>query len=234
MATRSLRAPLIVALCLGALALGGCSDDSGTTPGADTGPTADVGAVDQRVSDGSAADLPGSTADLPGGAATQVELDTTLGKIVIELDAAKAPNTVANFLAYVKAGHYDGTIFHRVIATFMIQGGGFDSAYVKKPTNAPIQNEADNGLSNLRGTIAMARTSDPHSATAQFFINVTDNAGLDHSAKTSQGWGYCVFGKVVSGLDTVDKIKAVPTGPGGPFAKDAPQTTVVINSAKVL
>ena len=233
MLVRSARIVLVTALCAAGLMISGCSDDSSAAPQADVGPTGDQG-----TPDGSARDLPGgedggTSADLPGSA-TQVELDTTEGKIVIELDAAKAPKTVANFLAYVKAGHYDGTIFHRVIANFMIQGGGYDASYAKKPTNAPIQNEADNGLSNLRGTIAMARTSAPHSATAQFFINVVDNAGLDHKDKTSQGWGYCVFGKVVSGMDAVDKIKATPTGAGGPFSKDVPKTPMVINSAKVL
>lgn len=158
-----------------------------------------------------------------------VEVSTNHGMFVIQLDPAKAPKSVANFLAYVDAKHYDGTVFHRVIPTFMIQGGGFDQQLEKKPTQPPIQNEADNGLKNTRGTVAMARTSEPHSATAQFFVNVTDNAFLDHQAKSGPGWGYAVFGKVTEGMDTVDKIKAVKTGSVGPFAKDAPLTTVVIN-----
>lgn len=161
-----------------------------------------------------------------------VDVVTNLGSFAIELDPAKAPKSVANFLAYVDAKHYDGTVFHRVIPTFMIQGGGFDQQLEKKSTLAPIQNEADNGLKNTRGTVAMARTSDPHSATAQFFVNTVDNAFLDHTAKAGPGWGYAVFGKVISGMESVDKIKAVKTGEAGPFAKDAPQTPVVIQSVR--
>ncbi len=163
---------------------------------------------------------------------TTVNVETSLGNFTIELDAAKAPKTVANFLEYVDAGHYDGTIFHRVIDGFMVQGGGYDGSYAKRPTRTPVDNEADNGLKNQTGTVAMARTSDPHSATAQFFVNVSDNAFLDHSAKTGQGWGYCVFGKVTAGMDVVAKIEAVPTGPQGPFGKDAPLQQVVITSVK--
>ena len=162
-----------------------------------------------------------------------VELETTMGNIVIELNQEKAPNTVANFLEYVKSGHYDGTIFHRVIDGFMIQGGGMDANMKEKSTNAPIQNEADNGLKNEVGTIAMARTSDPHSATAQFFINVKDNSFLNFSGKNPQGWGYAVFGKVTEGLDIVNKIKGVPTGKYG-FHADVPTTPVVITHAKVI
>ena len=162
-----------------------------------------------------------------------VELETTMGNIVIELNQEKAPNTVANFLAYVKSGHYDGTIFHRVIDGFMIQGGGMDANMKEKSTNAPIQNEADNGLKNEVGTIAMARTSDPHSATAQFFINVKDNSFLNFSGKNPQGWGYTVFGKVIEGMDIVNKIKGVPTGKYG-FHADVPTTPVVITHAKVI
>jgi peptidyl-prolyl cis-trans isomerase B (cyclophilin B) len=164
----------------------------------------------------------------------RVELSTSWGKIKLELDAARAPKTVSNFLKYVRSGHYNGTIFHRVIGDFMIQGGGFDTNYSEKPTDTRVQNEADNGLSNLRGTVAMARTPDPHSAGAQFFINVVDNQRLDHRSKTPEGWGYCVFGKVVDGMDVVDKIKAVATGAKGPFSQDAPLTEVVINEAKVV
>ena len=162
-----------------------------------------------------------------------VELETTMGHIVIELNQEKAPNTVANFLEYVKSGHYDGTIFHRVIDGFMIQGGGMDANMKEKSTNAPIQNEADNGLKNEVGTIAMARTSDPHSATAQFFINVKDNSFLNFSGKNPQGWGYAVFGKVTEGMDIVNKIKGVPTGKYG-FHADVPTTPVVITHAKVI
>ena len=161
-----------------------------------------------------------------------VEVSTSFGTFEITLDPGKAPTSVANFLAYVDAKHYDGTIFHRVIPTFMIQGGGYDQNLEKKPVKASIQNEADNGLKNTRGTVAMARTGDPHSATAQFFVNVVDNGFLDHQGKDPQGWGYAVFGAVTSGMDVVDKIKAVKTGPAGPFAKDAPEDPVVIRHIK--
>jgi peptidyl-prolyl cis-trans isomerase B (cyclophilin B) len=161
-----------------------------------------------------------------------VDVTTNLGTFSIQLDAAHAPKSVENFLAYVDADHYDNTIFHRVISTFMIQGGGYDPMYERKPTRAPVQNEADNGLKNTRGTVAMARTGDPHSATAQFFVNVVDNAFLDHKAKDAQGWGYTVFGRVIEGMDVVDKIKAVKTGANGPFAKDAPGELVVIQHVR--
>jgi peptidyl-prolyl cis-trans isomerase B (cyclophilin B) len=161
-----------------------------------------------------------------------VKLHTNFGTIVLELDAAKAPETVKNFLTYVESGRYDNTIFHRVIDGFMIQGGGFEPGMQQKPTNAPIRNEAANGLKNDRYTIAMARTSDPHSATAQFFINVKDNAFLNHTAPSGQGWGYCVFGKVVEGMDVVDKIKGVRTGAKG-FHRDVPVEDVVIQKAEV-
>ncbi|MGE0396972.1 MAG: peptidylprolyl isomerase [Kofleriaceae bacterium] len=161
-----------------------------------------------------------------------VEVSTNHGSFTIELDPAKAPLSVANFLAYVDASFYDGTIFHRVIPTFMIQGGGYDTKLERKPTKPAIQNEAANGLKNTRGTVAMARTGDPHSATAQWFVNVTDNAFLDHRAKTDSDWGYAVFGKVTSGMDVVDRIKDVKTGPSGPFSKDAPREQVVILSVR--
>ena len=161
-----------------------------------------------------------------------VKLTTNLGAITLELDAEKAPKTVENFLAYVKAGHYDNTVFHRVIKNFMIQGGGFEPGMKQKPTNAPIDNEAANGLKNKRGTIAMARTNDPHSATAQFFINVVDNDFLDFKAPSGSGWGYCVFGQVVEGMDVVDKIKAVRTGNKG-FHQDVPVEDVVIEKAEI-
>ena len=159
-----------------------------------------------------------------------VELHTNKGVIRIELDAEKAPKSAANFLAYVKSGHFDGTVFHRVIDGFMVQGGGFEPGMKQKPTQAPIQNEANNGLKNKRYTLAMARTNDPHSATAQFFINVADNAFLDHTAPSSQGWGYAVFGQVVQGQDVVDAIKGVKTGGKGGH-QDVPLEDVVILKA---
>ena len=162
-----------------------------------------------------------------------VRLHTSFGPITIELDAAKAPKTVANFLDYVKNGHYNGTIFHRVIDGFMIQGGGFTPGMKQKPTARPVENEAGNGLRNDKYTIAMARTSDPHSATAQFFINVADNAFLNHTAPNAQGWGYCVFGKVTEGMDVVDRIKAVATGRSG-MHSDVPTQDVIIERAEVL
>ncbi|MBI2381047.1 MAG: peptidyl-prolyl cis-trans isomerase [Gammaproteobacteria bacterium] len=161
-----------------------------------------------------------------------VTLHTNHGAIKLELDAAKAPETVANFLAYCKAGHYDNTIFHRVINSFMIQGGGFEPGMNQKSTNAPIKNEANNGLSNLNGTIAMARTMDPHSASAQFFINVKDNHFLDHRSQTMDGWGYCVFGKVVEGMEVVNQIKAVRTTSRGGH-QDVPVDDVIIERVEV-
>ncbi|MBK9262668.1 MAG: peptidyl-prolyl cis-trans isomerase [Polyangiaceae bacterium] len=165
---------------------------------------------------------------------TAILIETNLGNIELALDDASAPKTVANFLRYVDAGHYAGTIFHRVISGFMAQGGGYDARYEKKPTQPPVENEADNGLKNTRGTVAMARTGDPHSATAQFFINLVDNAFLDHTAKTSSGWGYTVFGKVTSGMDVVDRMAQSRTGPAGPFSKDAPIDQIVIQSVRRL
>ena len=161
-----------------------------------------------------------------------VKLNTNHGTIVLELDADKAPQTVANFLQYARDGFYDGTIFHRVINGFMIQGGGMQAGMAEKQTRDSIQNEADNGLTNTRGTIAMARTPDPHSASAQFFINVADNDFLNFRAPTQDGWGYCVFGKVVEGMDVVDKIKGVPTGNKG-YHQDVPIEDVVIESVEV-
>jgi peptidyl-prolyl cis-trans isomerase B (cyclophilin B) len=160
-----------------------------------------------------------------------VVIETSLGSFTIALDAARAPKTVENFLRYVDDGHYGGTIFHRVIDGFMIQGGGYDAAYQKKPVRSPVVNEADNGVLNTRGTVAMARTSEPNSATAQFFVNVSDNVSLDHKGKTERDWGYAVFGKVVDGMDVVDRIKDVKTGARGPFSKDAPLEPVAIVSA---
>ncbi len=163
----------------------------------------------------------------------QVAFDTTAGTIVIELNQEKAPKTVANFLAYVKSGHYDGTIFHRVIKDFMIQGGGFDENFNQKPAPQTVENEADNGLKNEEGTIAMARTSDPQSASAQFFINAKNNTFLNFTSKTPQGWGYAVFGKVVSGMDIVKQIEGVKTSNKGGHG-DVPVVNVVINKAHLL
>lgn len=163
----------------------------------------------------------------------QVAFDTNLGTIVIELNQEKAPRTVANFLGYVKSGHYDGTIFHRVIKDFMIQGGGFDENFNQKPAPQTVDNEADNGLKNEEGTIAMARTSDPHSASAQFFINAKNNSFLNYTSKTPQGWGYAVFGKVVSGMDIVKQIEVVRTSNKNGHG-DVPVVNVVINKARLL
>ena len=166
---------------------------------------------------------------------TQVKLHTNHGDITLALDAEKAPKSVANFVAYVKDGHYNGTVFHRVIKGFMIQGGGFEPGEKmnQKPTKAPIDNEANNGLKNERGAIAMARTNDLHSATAQFFINTVDNDFLNHTSPTPQGWGYAVFGKVTEGMDVVDKIRSVRTGNRG-FHQDVPLEDVIIESAEVI
>ena len=163
----------------------------------------------------------------------QVLLKTNQGDITLTLDSAKAPKSVANFLQYVKSGHYDGTIFHRVIDNFMIQGGGMTAGMKQKPTVAEIENEANNGLKNDRGTVAMARTSEPHSASSQFFINLNDNDFLNHTAPTAHGWGYAVFGKVTDGMDVVDKIRKVKTGSSG-FHQDVPTEDVVIEKATVL
>lgn len=163
-----------------------------------------------------------------------VKLTTNQGDIVIELNAESAPNTVKNFIAYVEDDFYTGTIFHRVIPGFMLQGGGFSSDFSQKDTKDPVDNEADNGLANSRGTIAMARTGDPHSATAQFFINHGDNGFLDFTSKSQQGWGYTVFGKVTEGMDIVDKIADIATGSGGMFPTDVPQEEVLIVKAEIV
>lgn len=155
-----------------------------------------------------------------------------MGAFRIELDSAKAPLTVANFLDYVDTSHYDGTVFHRVIDGFMVQGGGYDETHAKKPVRGPIPNEATNGLKNVLGTVAMARTGDPHSATSQFFVNVSDNAFLDHEAPEGAGWGYCVFGRVTDGMDVLNVIKSVPTGATAPFQKDVPKIPIVIRSVR--
>jgi peptidyl-prolyl cis-trans isomerase B (cyclophilin B) len=164
--------------------------------------------------------------------APTVKLHTNYGLITLALDAARAPGTVKNFLSYVESGHYANTVFHRVIDGFMIQGGGFEPGMKQKATQAPIQNEADNGLKNERYTIAMARTQDPHSASSQFFINVSDNAFLNHTGKTPDGWGYCVFGRVTEGMDVVDKIKGTKTGKRS-FHGDVPLEDVIIERAEV-
>ena len=171
--------------------------------------------------------------------APQVKFTTSAGEFVIELYPDKAPNTVENFLTYVRDGHYNGLIFHRVINNFMIQGGGYDARYMEKPTRPSIKHEgaevkAKGGPTNTVGTIAMARTNNPHSASSQFFINVNNNEFLNHSAPSAQGWGYVAFGKVVSGMEVVNKIKMTPTGAGGPFPSDVPQTQVVIQSAALV
>ena len=171
--------------------------------------------------------------------APQVKFTTSVGEFVIELYPDKAPNTVENFLTYVRDGHYNGLIFHRVINNFMVQGGGYDARYMEKPTRPSIKHEgaevkAKGGPTNTVGTIAMARTNNPHSASSQFFINVNNNDFLNHSAPSGQGWGYVAFGKVVSGMEVVNKIKMTPTGAGGPFPSDVPQTQVVIQSASLV
>lgn len=163
----------------------------------------------------------------------KAQLTTTLGPITIELDSEKAPKTVENFVAYVNSGHYDGTIFHRVIEDFMIQAGGMDSEMNTKPTNSPVKNEANNGLKNEYGTIAMARTSDPHSASAQFFINTSDNGFLDFTAETQDGWGYCVFGKVIEGIEVVTNIEEKPTTTKNGH-QDVPEEVIMIEKAIML
>ncbi len=162
----------------------------------------------------------------------RVLMETSMGNITLELDADKAPKSTANFVRYVEDKHYDGLVFHRVIKGFMIQGGGYDATYDQRKTRAPIENEAKNGLKNARGTIAMARTGDPHSASSQFFINHSDNGFLDYPGQ--DGWGYAVFGKVVDGMDVVDKIAETPTGSARPFGRDVPVQQVVIQRASVV
>ncbi|MHC8732327.1 peptidylprolyl isomerase [Arenicellales bacterium IMCC56312] len=161
-----------------------------------------------------------------------VEMHTSKGLITLELDAEKAPVTVANFIEYVNSGHFDGTIFHRVIPGFVIQGGGLESGMKEKPTQAPIENEADNGLKNVTGSICMARTNDPHSATSQFFINLKDNQFLDHTEKSPQGWGYAVFGQVTDGMNVVEAIAAVQTGNAG-FHQDVPVEDIVVEKVTI-
>ena len=169
----------------------------------------------------------------------QVKFVTSAGEFIVEVYPDKTPKTAENFLSYVRDGHYNGTLFHRVINNFMVQGGGYDTKYNEKNTRPPIKHEgaeakANGGLRNTVGTLSMARTNNPHSASAQFFINVKDNDFLDHQSTTSQGWGYVAFGKVISGMDVINRIKALSTGPGGPFPTDVPQTPVVIQSATLV
>ncbi len=208
---------LICVLCGMGLMLAGCNDSSSST----TTDSEDAAKPEPRAAKPSA--------EVEKDPKPVVVMETTKGTITIELDRTKAPVTVANFLQYVDDGFYAGTIFHRVMPEFMIQGGGFTPGMNRKPTRRPIKNEAKNGLKNKRGTIAMARTGDPHSATAQFFINVVDNAALDYPSR--DGWGYCVFGKVVDGMDVVDKIKSVETGTEGQY-KNVPKEDVIIKSVK--
>ncbi len=163
----------------------------------------------------------------------KIKLTTSLGNIVLQLDGEKAPKTTENFLTYVKEGFYNGTIFHRIIKDFMAQGGGFDTHFTQKETHAPVENEADNGLKNTRGSIAMARTNAPHSATGQFFINYKDNSFLNHTGKNASGWGYAVFGEVIEGMDVVDKMATVPTGNRGSH-QDVPKTDIVIEKAEII
>ena len=170
-----------------------------------------------------------ATADL-----VRVMISTNMGDITLQLDNKRAPVSVANFIAYANSGAYNGTVFHRVIPGFMIQGGGFDEKLARRDTQAAIKNEADNGLLNRRGTIAMARTNAPHSATSQFFINLKDNGFLNHRSPTPRGWGYAVFGQVIDGMDVVDKIAAQPTGAGGPFRQDVPKQAMVIKQISVI
>lgn len=166
-------------------------------------------------------------------APTLVRIETSVGTMTVTLYADKAPKTVANFLEYVYAGHFDGTVFHRVIPGFMIQGGGYDEALFEKPTRDPVENESRDGLSNTRGTLAMARAPEPHSARAQFYINVADNTPLD-AAKAPGGWGYTVFGKVIDGMAVADEISTMPTGPQGRFVRDVPQVPVIIHSIRYI
>jgi len=174
-----------------------------------------------------------STEKTMSDAPTKVKLTTNLGEIIIQLNAEKAPVSSANFLTYVNEGFYNGTIFHRVIPDFMAQGGGFDTGFNQKAVHAPIKNEADNGLKNTRGTLAMARTNDPNSATAQFFINLKDNTFLNHTGKNASGWGYAVFGEVIEGMDVVDAMAKQPTGNRGGH-QDVPKTDIIIEKAEVV
>ena len=230
---------LITVFAVGTLALaaGGCkakTDDSyeGKVKSDSPSGGANPGATPSRP--GARPSSPATAPAKPMGKSPQVMIKTSLGNIHLELNAEKAPITVKNYLRYVQDKFYDNTIFHRVMPNFMIQGGGLTHDMQKKSTRAPIKNEAKNGLSTTRGTVAMARTPNPHSAQAQFFVNVKDNAFLNHKGKSQQGWGYCVFGKVTAGMKLVDTIKKLSTGSGGPFGKDVPTKPVMITKAKLL
>jgi peptidyl-prolyl cis-trans isomerase B (cyclophilin B) len=207
--------------------------ESATDPAAAA--TSETSAASETAATPETAAAPPTTAapEAPMTDQPRVQLQTSHGTIVLALDPARAPKTVASFLGYVRDGFYDGTVFHRVIPGFMIQGGGFTSDLRQKPTGPPVENEADNGLQNRRGTIAMARTGDPHSATAQFFVNLVDNRPLDHTDKSRAGWGYTVFGEVVEGMDVVDRIAAVATGNAGGH-QNVPRQAVVIERATVV
>lgn len=215
----------LVSAGLALAALIGCYDERPATPQ----PRNPAPTEAPKAEPGSPSPAGGKPSTQPAAESNRVKLETNFGAIVIELDPVKAPESTRNFLAYVDGKHYDGTIFHRVISTFMIQGGGFEPGMKEKPTKEPIKNEARNGLKNKRGTLAMARTNAPHSATSQFFINVVDNGFLDYPGQ--DGWGYAVFGKVVEGMDVVDKIKAVPTHNVGGH-QNVPVDDVIIKSAR--
>ncbi len=187
-----------------------------------------IGHASNDETEAAASESTSAGAVVPG----MVIIETSKGNITVELNAALAPVSVDNFLSYVDDGFYNGTIFHRVIDGFMIQGGGFTEGFERKTVNAPIKNEANNGLANQRYTLAMARTNAPHSATAQFFINTVDNPYLDHKDTSARGWGYAVFGRVIDGVETIDSISTVETGPGGPFSRDAPVEPIVIKRIK--
>lgn len=223
--------------CLVPVALAGCSKTKTTAePTQSASMTQSAQPAKQAEPAKPAAEVaaPATASEATQAAANKVEMTTNKGKVSIELYPDKAPKTVANFSHYARDKFYDGTVFHRVIANFMIQGGGFDASLNKKSTLTTVENEADNGLKNDRGTLAMARTPDPHSASAQFFINVKDNDFLNFKSKTPRGWGYTVFGKVTAGMDVVDAIASVATGSKGPFSRDVPNQDVVIESIRVV
>ena len=228
---------LSLMVCLVSAALVGCSrtkTNAEPTQSATLTQSAQPAKQAEQAKPATEVATPTTASEATPAPATKVEMTTNKGKVSIELYPDKAPKTVANFSQYARDKFYDGTVFHRVIPNFMIQGGGFDAALNKKPTRATVQNEADNGLKNDRGTLAMARTPDPHSASAQFFINVKDNDFLNFKSKTPRGWGYTVFGKVTAGMDVVDAIAAVATGSKGPFSRDVPNQDVVIESIRVV
>lgn len=222
-------AALLIALWLPSCGGGGDSDSAGSESATGEAPAAETEAASMETEN----PTPEDPADLATPGAPLVLMETTAGDLRIELYPQEAPETVENFLRYVEDGHYDGTIFHRVVRGFVIQGGGFTSEMEEKDTRDPISNEAENGLRNLRGTLSMARTMDPHSATSQFFVNTKDNAALDHTDPTMQGWGYAVFGKVISGMDAVDRIEASPVVSRAGH-NDVPATPIVVESATVV